>query len=177
MEALSGLWCWGYSHGTLVAFSSMSLAQSSFHVLKALFVRGLTSPSDIWQQGGDSPSTPDLRFTGIETPGEPNARSAFCMSLWRVSCSSYPLPFSISFLLSSATAAFDLHTLLSLHPQAVPTLPHVGLESLVCSPQQKVSEAVPGRDINQEIRMGRVPEGIRAYPRSPDSPEQDPTLR
>lgn len=47
----------------------------------------------------------------------------------------------------------------------------------MCSPQQKVSEAVPGRDINQEIRVGRVPEGTRACPRSPDSLEQDPTLR
>lgn len=90
---------------------------------------------------------------------------------------SHPLPFSISLFLSSATAAFDLHTLLSLHPQAARTTFHVGLESPVCSAQQKVSEAVPGRDINQEIRAGRVPGGIRACPRSPDSPEQDPTLK
>lgn len=33
----------------------------------------------------------------------------------------------------------------------------------------------PGRGINQEIRVGRVPGCIRACPRSPDSPEQDLT--
>lgn len=68
-------------------------------------------------------------------------------------------------------------TLLFLHPEAAWLQLQFWLESLVCSPQQKVSEAVPGRDINQKIRVGRVPGGIRACPRSPDSPEQDPTLR
>lgn len=59
--------------------------------------------------------------------------------------------------------------------EALTTVPCLLKRSLL--PQQKVREAIPGRDMSHEIRAGQVPGGIRTCPRSPSSSEQDQTLK